>query len=94
MIKIAVTKNLVEFGDLEYFFTDYNLKDGAKEDVHFKVLDEASWNYLFSKYNGQSIPRLSIKINVNEKEDHTVEVNFRKFNLVTYPRVKYLTYGL
>jgi len=31
---------------------------------------------------------------VNEREDFVVEVNFRKFNMVTYPRVKYLSKGL
>ena len=37
---------------------------------------------------------MSIKLLTNEKEDHIVEVNFRKFNLVTFPRVKYLRSGL
>jgi hypothetical protein len=40
----------MQFGDLEHYFTDYNLKDGAKEDVHYKILDEKTWNYLYSKY--------------------------------------------
>ena len=89
-----VSRNLVQFGEIEYFYTDYNLKDGAKEDVHYKVLDDETWKFLFARYGGVSIPRLSIKVNVGEKEDHVVEVNFRKFNMVTYPRVKYLSYGL
>jgi hypothetical protein len=92
--KIMVGRNLAQFGDVEYFFTDYNLKDGAKEDVHYKVLDDEAWKFLHSRYGGTSIPRLSIKVNVGEKEDHVVEVNFRKFNMVTYPRVKYLSRGL
>jgi hypothetical protein len=87
----VVNGNLVEFGELEYFFTDYHLKDAAKEDFHFKVLDAETWKYLFARYEGQSIPRLSIKVNVDEKEDHVVEVKFRKFNVVTYPRVRYLS---
>ena len=89
-----VGRNLVQFGDVEYFFTDYNLKDGAKEDVHYKVLDDETWKFLHARYEGTSIPRLSIKVNVGEKVDHVVEVNFRKFNMVTYPRVKYLSHGL
>ena len=47
LTRIMVTRSLVEFGDLEHFFTDYNLKDGAKEDVHYKVFDEATWKYLY-----------------------------------------------
>ena len=48
--KLIVTQDLLQFGDLEHYFTDYNLKDGAKEDVHYKILDEKTWNYLYSKY--------------------------------------------
>ena len=60
LTKIMVSKNLVQFGEIEYFFTDYHLKDGAKEDVHYKVLDEETWKFLQAKYEGVSIPRLSI----------------------------------
>ena len=55
-----VGRTLVQFGDVEYFFTDYNLKDGAKEDVHYKVLDDETWKFLHARYEGTSIPRLSI----------------------------------
>lgn len=37
--RLFVTRDLVLFGELDYFFTDFNLKDGAKEEVHYKVLD-------------------------------------------------------
>ena len=55
-----VGRNLVQFGDVEYFYTDYNLKDAAKEDVHYKVLDDETWKFLYARYEGTSIPRLSI----------------------------------
>lgn len=39
-----------------------HLKDSCKEDINFKVVDEETWNYLFNKYGGDSVPRLSIAV--------------------------------
>ena len=62
-----------------------------KEDVHYKVFDEATWNFLYSKYGGTDMPRLSIAVPNGESLDHVVEVNLRKFKVVTYPKVRYIT---
>jgi len=62
-----------------------------KEDVHYKVLDDSTWNYLFNKYNGVDIPRLSIAVPNGDSIDHIVEVNLRKFKVVTFPKVRYIT---
>ena len=62
-----------------------------KEDVHYKVLDDSTWNYLFNKYNGVDIPRLIIAVPNGDSIDHIVEVNLRKFKVVTFPKVRYIT---
>ena len=62
-----------------------------KEDEHYKVLDEQTWNYLFNKYSGVDIPRLSIAIPSGDSIDYVVEVNLRKFKVVTFPKVRYIT---
>ena len=62
-----------------------------KEDIHFKVLDNETWNYLFQIYGGVDVPRLSIALPSDTgRNDHIVEINLRRFKIVTFPRVKYL----
>lgn len=37
------------------------------------------------------MPRLSIAVINGDSVDHVVEVNLRKFKIVTFPRVRYIT---
>lgn len=53
-----------------------------KEDVHFKVFDDATWCFLYNKYGGTDLPRLSIAVINGDSVDHVVEVNLRKFKIV------------
>ena len=82
---------LLEVGCTDFFSQTWHLKNGLKEDVHYKVFDDATWNFLHSKYSGTDMPRLSIAVLNGESVDHVVEVNLRKFKIVTYPKVKYIT---
>jgi hypothetical protein len=46
---------------------------------------------LHEKYGGDDMPRLSIAIPKDSgSEDYIVEINLRKFTIMTYPRVRYL----
>jgi hypothetical protein len=66
------------------------LKDRLSEDVHYKVVDERTWNFLFEIYGGQDLPRLSIAVpTTSGKDDYIVEINLRKFNIVTFPNIRY-----
>ena len=59
-----------------------HLKDGVKEDLHYKVVDETVWQFLFERYGGEDLPRLSIAVATNSiKDDHLVEINLRRFTL-------------
>jgi hypothetical protein len=68
-----------------------HLKDSCKEDIHYKVVDEETWLYLVDKYGGDSIPRLSIAVPTDDGYDHIVEINMRRFTLLAYPRVRYIS---
>jgi hypothetical protein len=58
--------------------------------VHYKVLDEATWLLLYDKYQGTDLPRLSIALQTSSGvADHIVEINLRKFKLVSMPLVRY-----
>ena len=44
-----------------------------REDIHFKVLDNETWNYLFQIYGGVDVPRLSIALPSDTgRNDHIV----------------------
>ena len=34
----------------DFFYRKFHLKDSAKEDVNYKVLDQKTFNYLFHRY--------------------------------------------
>lgn len=73
-------------------YNNYYLKDGLKENSHYKVLDHATWSYLKSLYGAvNDIPRFSIAVPVGmDKTDFLVELNVRRFKIVSQPRVKYV----
>ncbi len=86
-----ITRDLLQLGSVENLQQNWHLKDGMKEDVHFKVLDDDTWHFLFSRYSGTDIPRLSIAVLNGDSTDYVVEVNLRKFKVVTFPQVRYIT---
>lgn len=71
---------------------NYFLKDGLKENANYKVLDHATWSYLKSLYGAANdVPRFSIAVPVGmDKTDFLVELNVRRFKIVSHPRVKYV----
>jgi hypothetical protein len=73
-------------------YGNYHLKDGLKENANYKVLDHATWNYLKSLYGAYiDIPRFSVAVPVGmDKTDYLVEINLRKFQIVSTPKVKYV----
>lgn len=69
----------------------YHLKSSAKEDIHYKVVDDKTWKFLFDRYGGNDLPRMSIGVqSQNDQVDHIVEISLRRFTALTYPRVKYI----
>lgn len=75
----------------DYWKGNYHLKDGIKEDVHYKVVDDITWRFLYEIYGGTDMPRLSIQVPTStDKYDHLVEINLRRFTTMTQPRVKYI----
>lgn len=89
--QIVHTRDLLEIGCVDFFSQSWHLKDGLKEDVHYKVFDDATWHFLYSKYGGTDLPRLSIAVPNGDSVDHVVEVNLRKFKVLTFPKVRYIT---
>jgi hypothetical protein len=63
----------------DYFYCDLHLKDSCKEDIHYKVVDEQVWNYLWRIYGGDQVPRLSLAVQTDQGTDHLVEINLRRF---------------
>ena len=63
-----------------------------KENSNYKVLDHSTWNYLKSLYGAvNDIPRFSVAVPVGmDKTDYLVELNVRRFQIVSQPRVKYV----
>jgi len=41
--QLIFTNNLISLGTLDYFYNSLHLKDTAKEDIHYKVVDEHVW---------------------------------------------------
>ena len=59
--------------------------------MHYKVVDDLTWQFLYDRYGGNDMLRLSIEVATTSTQvDHIVEINLRRFTVVTYPRVKYL----
>jgi hypothetical protein len=76
----------------DFFYNGNYLKDRLSEDVHYKVVDERTWSFLFEIYGGQDLPRLSIAVPTStDKDDYIVEINLRKFNIVTLPNIRYFS---
>ena len=88
---LCVAKELLLNSD--QFFGSNFLKDGMREDIHYKVLDDQTWRFLHERYGGIDVPRLSIELpkdNNGGKNDFLVEINLRRFTTITFPRVKYI----
>ena len=49
------------------------------------------WDILCGRYGGRPIRRFSITVPTEEptRPDYVVEIQLRKFRIVTYPKVKY-----
>ena len=72
------------------FFDNWHLKRGIKEDQHYKVIDQETWNILFSQYGGNIVPRISVAVQTEDplRPDYIVEIQHRTFDIVTFPKVK------
>ena len=59
-------------------------------------MDAEIWERLFSKYGGQEVRRHSTSVPTEDqtRPDYTVEVNLRKFKILTWPKVKYFSQHL
>ena len=73
------------------FFDNWHLKRGIKEDQHYKVIDQETWNILFNQYGGNIVPRISVAVQTEDplRPDYIVEIQHRTFDIVTFPKVKY-----
>ena len=80
----------------EDFYGKFYLRDGKKEDTDFKVVDKQVWDKLFSKYGGRELRRKSICVPTDnpQRPDFIVEVQLRRFKIITWPRVKYFPTSL
>lgn len=69
----------------------YQLKANAKEGQDFQVVDKEVWEKLSRRYGGHAIPRYSVAVPTENptRPDYIVEVQLRKFKILTWPRVKY-----
>jgi len=58
------------------YFGSFYLKDGKKEDVDFKVVDEQVWEILYNKYGGKELRRKSIAVptEIPDRPDYVVEI--------------------
>lgn len=72
-----------------------HLKNGLKEDKDYKLLDHRSWK-IFKRQNSKlvDVPRFSIGVSQGTEEqpsseEFVVESNFRRFEVIAYPKVKY-----
>lgn len=36
----------------DFFYRQIHLKDACREDIHYKVIDEETWQYLYARYGG------------------------------------------
>ena len=73
------------------FHENYHLKNGKKDGTDYKIVDKAVWDRLHAQYGGAQIPRISVTVPTEDqtRPDFIVETSLRKFNIITYPRVKY-----
>ena len=87
-----VTERKVFTNELDFYGMFY-LKDSKKEDEDFKVVDEQVWNILYPKYGGNEMRRKSITVPTEnpERPDYIVEVQLRRFKILTWPKVKYFS---
>ena len=90
-----VTERKVFTNELDFYGMFY-LKDSKKEDEDFKVVDEQVWNILYPKYGGNEMRRKSITVPTEnpERPDYIVEVQLRRFKILTWPKVKYFPQSL
>ena len=75
----------------EDFYCNYYLQAGKKENQDYRVVDYEVWNKLYSKYGGNEVPRKSIAVPTDNptRPDYIVEVQLRRFKILTWPKVKY-----
>lgn len=69
-----------------------HLSNGNQEEVNYSVLDYDTYQFLKNRYGSATdIPRFSIAVPCGiEKTDYVVEINLRKFQIVSWPFVKYI----
>ena len=80
----------------EDFYCNYYLQAGKKENQDYRVVDYEVWNKLYSKYGGNEVPRKSIAVPTDNptRPDYIVEVQLRRFKILTWPKVKYFPQSL
>lgn len=64
--------------------------------MDFKVVDEQVWEILYNKYGGKELRRKSIVVptEIPDRPDYIVEIQLRKFRILTWPKVKYFPNSL
>ena len=72
-------------------YCNFQLKPGMKEGQDYQVVNQEMWDILCGRYGGRPIRRFSITVPTEEptRPDYVVEIQLRKFRIVTYPKVKY-----
>lgn len=73
------------------FIPDLHLKQTAKEEVDYKIVDQAVWDLLVARYGFvYDLPRISVQVPTADNQiDYIVEINHRRFELRTSPNIKY-----
>jgi hypothetical protein len=75
-------RNLVGTGTVEQFpmeVVDRYLRDDVKERYEYKVVNQELWNFIYSRYGGQTIRRIAIPLS---QWSTTVEARLKKVPLV------------
>jgi len=74
------------------FTENWCLKRGMKEDEHYKLVDRETWEILFNQYGAHYIiPKISVAVETEDplRPDYIVENQWRVFEIVSIPKVKY-----
>ena len=58
------------------------IKEGLRENCHFKIIDRSLWSFLHAKYGGREIKRLYVKLSTHY---NCVEVFLREVPLIIIP---------
>ena len=68
-----------------------HLKEHLKKDEHFVLLNDLTWQFLYQRYGGTDLPRLSIADETSVDNIFDVEVNISRLSVMTYPKIRYIS---